>query len=146
MIEAICKTTETILPQDYNKDPHSSKLTLRDTPYDTSHDYLPSHLIIGQKARVMLFRNVDVSCGLVNGAMGTVTKVLPPKQASSFPQGVMVLFDNEKVGLQCNSSTARTEHLPIKIIAFEENLHNNAIRYQFPLQLAWGAPFTRCKV
>ncbi|XP_071137022.1 uncharacterized protein [Mytilus edulis] len=135
LIEAVCKITQTICAQDYDKHPQTGRLALKEQPYDTSHDYLPAHLIVGQQARVMLIRNVDVTCGLVNGAMGTVTEVLPPKQGLSMPQGVMVLFDNERI---CQDKTSRTKHQAIMITKFEENLPQKAVRFQFPLRLAWA--------
>ncbi|XP_071142082.1 uncharacterized protein [Mytilus edulis] len=136
LIEEVCKITQTICAQDYDKHPETGRLALKEQPYDTSHDYLPAHLIVGQQARVMLIRNVDVTCGLVNGAMGTVTEVLPPKQGLSMPQGVMVLFDNKRI---CQDKTSsRSKHQPIMITKFEENLPQKAVRFQFPLRLAWG--------
>ncbi|CAG2194870.1 unnamed protein product [Mytilus edulis] len=86
IIESVCKITQTISAQDYDKHPQTGRLTLKEQPYDTSHDYLPAHLILGPKARVMLIRNVDVACGLVNGAMGTITEVLPPKRDGLCPK------------------------------------------------------------
>ncbi|CAG2195294.1 unnamed protein product [Mytilus edulis] len=124
------------ISMDYDKHPQTGRLTLKEQPYDTSHDYLPAHLIVGQQARVMLIRNVDVACGLVNGAMGTVTEVLPPKQGLSMPQGVMVLFDNERI---CQNKTSLgSGHRAIMITKFEENLPKKAVRFQFPLRLAWA--------
>lgn len=128
MIESVCESTKTIDAQDYDKDVQTGTLTQLQSPYDTSHEYLPAHLVIGSKTRVMLIRNVNVEKGLVNGAMGTVTEVLPPQQGSSVPQGIMVLFD-KKVGVQYNTSRTM-QHQAIKITAFEENLKNNAIRLQ----------------
>ncbi|XP_071176421.1 uncharacterized protein [Mytilus edulis] len=136
LIEEVCKITQTICAQDYDKHPQTGRLALKEQPYDTSHDYLPAHLIVGQQARVMLIRNVDMTCGLVNGAMGTVTEVLPPKQGLSMPQGVMVLFDNERI---CQDKTSsRSKHQAIMITKFEENLPQKAVRFQFPLRLAWA--------
>ncbi|VDI50596.1 Hypothetical predicted protein, partial [Mytilus galloprovincialis] len=136
LIESVCKITQTICAQDYDKHPQTGRLAQKDQPYDTSHDYLPAHLIVGPKARVMLIRNVDVACGLVNGAIGTITEVLPPKRGLSMPQGVMVLFDNDRI---CQDKTSlRPKHQPIMISKFEENLPKKAVRFQFPLRLAWG--------
>ncbi|XP_071145215.1 uncharacterized protein [Mytilus edulis] len=136
LIQSVCKITQTICAQDYDKHPQTGRLAQKDHPYDTSHDYLPAHLIVGPKARVMLIRNVDVACGLVNGAIGTITEVLPPKRGLSMPQGVMVLFDNDRI---CQDKTSlRPKHQPIMISKFEENLPKKAVRFQFPLRLAWG--------
>ncbi|XP_071153509.1 uncharacterized protein [Mytilus edulis] len=136
MIESVCAITQTINALDYDKHPQTGKLKVREVPYETSYDFLPAHLVIGPKARVMLLRNVDLACGLVNGAMGTVTNVLPPKPGFSSPQGVMVLFDNKKIGHGNKQSTS--EHQATIITMFEENLEKNAVRYQFPLQLSWA--------
>ncbi|XP_071150816.1 uncharacterized protein [Mytilus edulis] len=136
MIESVCPITQTIDALDYDKHPQTGRLKVREVPYETSYDFLPAHLVIGPKARVMLLRNVDLACGLVNGAMGTVTNVLPPKPGFSTPQGVMVLFDNEKIGQSKKHHSSK--HQPTKISMFEENLEKNAVRYQFPLQLSWA--------
>jgi len=138
LIATVCEVTETLTAQDFDKEPQTRKLTLRNSPYDKTHDYLPSQLLIGPKARVMLIRNVDITIGLVNGAMGTVIRLLPGPPGSSIPQAVQVLFDNEKIGKKQESSTQGSEHKPINITLFEENLNNNAIRRQFPLRLAWA--------
>lgn len=75
MINLICKETKILEAQDYDRNPQTGKLSLRKTPIGTTHDFLPSQLVISPKARVMLIRNVDISCGLVNGAIGTVKEV-----------------------------------------------------------------------
>ena len=138
LIATVWEVTETLTAQDFDKEPQTGKLTLGNSPYDKTHDYLPSQLLIGPKAKVMLIRNVDITIELVNGAMGTVIRILSGPPGSSIPQAVQVLFDNEKIGKNQESSTQGSEHKPINITLFEENLNNNAIRRQFPLWLAWA--------
>ncbi|VDI36706.1 Hypothetical predicted protein [Mytilus galloprovincialis] len=120
IIDQVCEISHSLDAQDYDKHPQTGKLKQTEIPYETSHDFLPAHLNIGPKARVMLLRNVDVTSGLVNGAMGTVTDILPSKPGCSMPQGVMVLFDNEKIGHDLTPS--RSKHQAIRINLFEENL------------------------
>ncbi|XP_062617119.1 ATP-dependent DNA helicase PIF1-like [Saccostrea cucullata] len=134
MITEICSNIETISAQDFDKHPQSGKLIRKDSPYDTTRDFLPAHLLIAPKARVMLIRNIDISIGLVNGAIGTVTSILPSSTNSTLPKSIQVLFDNEKIGKNKSNQGKQS----VSIEPFEENLNNNAIRHQFPLQLAWA--------
>ncbi|CAG2208314.1 unnamed protein product [Mytilus edulis] len=138
MIAKVCQETETIMAQDYDRNPTTGELILQTSPYDTSHDFLPPQLIIGPKARVMLIRNVDITIGLVNGVIGTVISILPGRKESSLPCAVKVLFDNKNIGRKPVSSSQPREHIPIDITPIEENLKKNAVRHQFPLQLAWA--------
>ncbi|CAG2235584.1 unnamed protein product [Mytilus edulis] len=138
MIAKVCQETETIMAQDYDRNPRTGELILQTSPYDTSHDFLPPQLIIGPKARVMLIRNVDITIGLVNGVIGTVISILPGRKESSLPCAVKVLFDNKNIGRKPVSSSQPREHIPIDITPIEENLKKNAVRHQFPLQLAWA--------
>ncbi|CAC5403414.1 unnamed protein product [Mytilus coruscus] len=85
MIAKVCEETETLMAQDYDRNPKAAQL------------------LIESRARVMLIRNVDITIGLVNGVIGTPT-----------------------------------EHKPIDITPIAENLKKNAVRHQFPIQLAWA--------
>ncbi|XP_071150937.1 uncharacterized protein, partial [Mytilus edulis] len=138
MIAKVCQETETIMAQDYDRNPRTGEFILQTSPYDTSHDFLPPQLIIGPKARVMLIRNIDITIGLVNGVIGTVISILPGLKESSLPCAVKVLFDNKSIGRKPVSSSQPREHIPIDITPIEENLKKNAVRHQFPLQLAWA--------
>ncbi|XP_071153638.1 uncharacterized protein [Mytilus edulis] len=138
MIDKVCQQTETIMAQDYDRNPQTGELILRPAPYDSSHDYLPAQLHIGPNARVMLTRNVDITIGLVNGAIGTVISILPGQKGSVLPHAIKVLFDNKNIGRKHTLSSHATEHKPIDITPIEESLRKNAVRYQFPLQLAWA--------
>ncbi|CAG2195137.1 unnamed protein product [Mytilus edulis] len=138
MIDKVCEETETIMAQDYDRNPQTGELILRPAPYDSTHDYLPAQLLIGPNARVMLTRNIDITIGLVNGVIGTVISILPGQKGSSLPHAIKVLFDNENIGRKPITSSHSTEHIPIDITPIEESLRKNAVRYQFPLQLAWA--------
>ncbi|XP_071150957.1 ATP-dependent DNA helicase PIF1-like [Mytilus edulis] len=138
MIDKVCEETVTIMAQDYDRNPKTGELILRPAPYDSTHDYLPAQLLIGPNARVMLTRNIDITIGLVNGVIGTVISILPGQKGSSLPHAIKVLFDNENIGRKPITSSHSTEHIPIDIPPIEESLRKNAVRYQFPLQLAWA--------
>ncbi|CAG2215743.1 unnamed protein product [Mytilus edulis] len=86
----------------------------------------------------MLTRNIDITIGLVNGVIGTVISILLEQKGSSLSHANNVLFDNENIGRKHITSSHPTEHKPIDITPIEESLRKNAVRYQFPLQLAWA--------
>ncbi|CAG2195133.1 unnamed protein product [Mytilus edulis] len=143
MIKSVCSITQTINALDYDKNPETGRLKGREVPYETSHDFLPAHLVIGPKARVMLLRNIDLACGLVNGAMGIVTEVLPPKQGSSSPEGVMILFDNSKINQ--NKQQSGSKHQATKITMFEENLAKMLLGISFQFNWLGRVPYIRCR-
>ena len=49
-------------------------------------------------SRLMLTNNVNVSDGLTNGAMGTVTNILRGTFANNQPDTIYVLFDDMNIG------------------------------------------------
>lgn len=87
------------------------------------------HLAIG--ARVMLRRNLWTSCGLVNGAIRTVTDIVV-EPGEDFPLVIMIKFDRYR-GPTVNGSVpiAPTES------SWVSNGHN-CKRTQFPLLLAFA--------
>ncbi len=66
------------------------------------------HAEIG--ARIMLLKSIDVSDGLVNGAFGTIVKMVGNSQETEdtddyFPTSIHVAFDDPKVGQKQRSKT-----------------------------------------
>ena len=101
-------------------------------------------LRIAVNARVMLTANVDVSDGLVNGAMGTVVAVITDDKNNV--SKILVHFDNASVGLKSiQSSSHRSIHpnaVPIvkhEIQFLAKGKKGAEITHiQFPLTLAWA--------
>jgi ATP-dependent DNA helicase PIF1 len=102
---------------------------------------LCSVLRIAVNARVMLVRNIHTESGLVNGAMGTVTKIsYETNDRQSEPTKIHVLFDDPNVGrLNCANRTLSHNPIPIECVQFEFSFGGRQIvRMQFPLVLSWG--------
>ena len=107
---------------------------------------LPGRLRIAVGARVMVTKNVDTEHGITNGALGTVTAILPADQDKPLRKGVCIQFDNEKVGRGLTESNPNST-IPrgsVKLMPYEEAMdpveqeRKGGIRRQFPLKLAWA--------
>ena len=92
-------------------------------------------------ARVMLTNNIDISDGLTNGAVGTVTHII-----SCADTVILVEFDNKKVGRHAKGSS-RYKHIaqnsvPVKRYQATFNIDGrksaHASRTQYPLVLSWA--------
>jgi ATP-dependent DNA helicase PIF1 len=84
-----------------------------------------NELILKKDSRVMLIKNLDVSMGLVNGAIGTIVDFVPdPTENYDIP---IVQFDNSNV-----------KH-PISVVSWELEIDNcKGMAYQIPLMLAYS--------
>ena len=108
--------------------------------YDTCLD---ETLLLGKDARVMLFKNLDVADGLVNGACGTVTHIVyPENDGTRFPQTVYVKFDDDRVGIQKRKRCAFASAVEMGSTGIEPEeervTKKGGMRRQFPLKLAWA--------
>ena len=113
-------------------------------------------------SRVMLRRNILTSDGLVNGAIGTVTRFvwsdgtpgqLPPS-ADAMPSYVSVLFDDPSVGrltrAQARPGQDIGAHDPIDIQPSTARFKSTTnaydiMRVQFPMSLAWAFTVHKCQ-
>lgn len=100
MLRRKCQDLVEINAQDFTKDKTTGKVTMRSKSLTRSKtDGLPSTLLLGLGARVMLTRNCNVDDGLVNGAMGIVSKfVYGQRHAENTAVAVGLLFDDINVG------------------------------------------------
>lgn len=104
------------------------------------HDVLK----ISVNARVMLTANVDVSDGLVNGAIGSVSNVIT--NDSNDVTVILVTFDNDTVGLKCIQTSLYKHDYPNAVPICKHEVQFLArgkrgaeiTRVQFPLTLAWA--------
>ena len=96
----------------------------------------------------MLTRNLDVTDGLVNGALGTVVAFVEYNPPRSQPAAVLVEFDQERVGISTRQSTAFNiasfpKAIPITVIDAKFTISGkkagmDITRQQFPLRLCWA--------
>ena len=106
------------------------------------------HVAVG--ARVMLTKNVDVTDGLANTAMGTITGFTPSPSASDHPdfstyrpKYILVHFGEERVDRRRRQKYKLLipDEVSVPIAAIEVPVRHKGVtakRTQFPLALAWG--------
>ena len=109
---------------------------------------LPEVLYLSVGARVMLTRNLDVTDGLVNGALGTIVEFLEYNPPRTQPAAILVQFDQGNVGVSARQSTAfNISHfpsaVPIGVIDAKFTISGKKAgmeitRQQFPLRLCWA--------
>ena len=125
-----------------------SGIIFPDKPKMTGNLVKELYLKIG--ARVMLTTNVNVSDGLTNGAMGTVTELVGTENRGITV--VLVRFDSDRIGQETiMGSKYRAVHpTSVPIYRAEAMFTLNTIsvrvsRSQFPLQLCWGVTIHKCQ-
>ncbi|XP_049319463.1 uncharacterized protein LOC125780983 [Astyanax mexicanus] len=140
-IIASCPEHICVEAQDYEKNRQTGKMQLKNGHFSkVFNSCLPEKLLIGEGARVMLIKNIDVTDGLVNGVCGTVTDIAHDKN-STLVKTVFVQFDDQKVGQNSRKCTPPPRHIihstPINLE--EERVNSKGgLRRQFPLKLAWA--------
>ena len=113
-----------------------------------SNSLFTYNILIKENARVMLTTNVDISDRLINGQLGTVTKVFVDN-VSNKPSTIFVKFDDSNAGISAirnsSSSFARENNLvPIKPVLARIKVRPGKPsspemqRLQFPVTLAWA--------
>jgi hypothetical protein len=134
MLQDKCSNISLLKALDYSKDPRNGTYTKLQSPKVGNTDDLADTLTIGIGAKVMLLRNVDVTDGLFNGAMGTVVNIVHTDSPNTAKE-IHVRFANDSVG--------KKKQLPDKSVVIE--LHEETFskqhsvkRRQFPLKLAWA--------
>ena len=87
----------TNIATDSNKDDCTelANVTMPTNPCKTGN--LQKVLTVKINARVMITTNIDITAGLTNGAMGTVTNVVIEKKTGRI-RVILVAFDSEHVG------------------------------------------------
>ena len=103
-------------------------------------------------ARVMITTNIDVTGGIINGAMGTVTNVVIEKTTGRISV-ILVAFDREHVGQEARYTSVynsiNQNAVPIHQTQATFPVHKKAsfqaTRTQFPLTLAWAVSIHKCQ-
>ena len=86
-----------------------------------------NELTLKKGARVMLIKNLDVSMGLVNGAIGTIVDFIPDPSHDVDYNIPVVKFDSSGI------------KYPISVVAWELEIDEcKGIAYQIPLMLAYA--------
>ena len=125
-------------------------VNISDNPRDTGN--LRKVLTVKVGARVMLTTNVDVSDGLTNGVMGTVTNVVPCTTPHKI-RAVLVKFDNDRVGSNAKQmsmyKSIDKNSVPIEEVQVNFSIGGrttcHANHKQFPLALSWTVTIHKCQ-
>ena len=91
-------------------------------------------LKIGPNSRIILKRNIDIDLGLVNGALGTVSKLVSSDDGKRVLK-INIKFDNIEENIDLERITADYEHV--------KNVYVS--RSQFPIGLAWAITIHKCQ-
>ena len=117
---------------------------------DTGNLRMSLSLKVG--ARVMITKNIDVSDGLTNGAIETVTDIVLDT-TTAIVKMILVKFDYESIGQEA-CSVSMYEHIhkmsvPIQrkqaSFALGEKESCQGTRIQFPLVFAWAVTIHKCQ-
>ena len=118
------------------------------------HSKLEMRMILNLKvgARVMITKNVDVSDGLTNGAIGRVADIVLDT-SNLIVKAILVRFDYESIGQEAHS-ISMYKHINKTSVPIHRNQTSFAVgdkescqgaRTQFPLALAWAVTIHKCQ-
>ena len=110
---------------------------------------LDSEILIKVNARVMLTTNIDISDRLINGQMGTVTKIAILNHNTSRPSIIYIKFDDPQAGTNAiqkhaDQYTRENNSVPIQPVLARIKVRPGKPsspelqRLQFPITLAWA--------
>ena len=109
-------------------------------------------LTVKINARVMITTNIDVTDGLTNGAIGTVTNVVIDETTGKMST-ILVAFDTKHVGQEAMYTSAYHSinqnavsiHQTLATFPIQRKASFQATRSQFPLTLAWAVTIHKCQ-
>ena len=119
-------------------------------PHETGN--LQKVLTVKVNTRIMITTNIDVTDGLTNGAMGTVTNVVI-EQTTGKIRVKLVAFHSEYVrqearytSVYCSiNQNAVPLHQTQATFPVDKKASFQGIRIQFPLTLAWAVTIHKCQ-
>ncbi|PZC74948.1 hypothetical protein B5X24_HaOG206881 [Helicoverpa armigera] len=106
---------------------------------------LLSSIKISVESRIMLRRNIDVSQGLVNGAMGIIKKIKWPAlrrdqlEEGELPEAVYIKFDDDSIGLRLKDSDGCIPIPPVCTTFQAVKGYGDVERRMLPLILSWAS-------
>ena len=148
MLNILCEQIITIKSIDSKTDQQTGRI--ENISLKEKESQLWKEIKVAVGARVMLTKNVDVTDGLANTAMGTITGFIPSPPASDHPdfstyrpKYILVHFDEEKVGRRRRQKYKHLipDEVSVPIAAIEVSVRHKGVtakRTQFPLALAWA--------
>ena len=109
-------------------------------------------LTVKINARVMITTNIDVTDGLTNGAMGTVTNVVIDERTGKMST-ILVSFDSKHIGQEAmhtsvyisTNQNAVPIYQTLPTFPIYKKVSCQAARSQFPLTLAWAVTIHKCQ-
>ena len=127
-----------------------ANITIPTNPCETGN--MKKVLTVKINARVMITTNINVSDGLTNGAMGTVTNVVTDETTGKMIT-ILVSFDSKHVGQEAMHTsvynTTNQNAVPIYQTQATFPIHKiapcQATGSQFPLTLAWAVTIHKCQ-
>ena len=148
MLNILCEEIITIKSIDSKTDQQTGRI--ENISLKEKESQLWKEIKVAVGARVMLTKNVDVTDGLANTAMGTITGFIPSPLASDHPdfstyrpKYILVHFDEERVGRRRRQKFKHLipDEVSVPIAAIEVSVRHRGVtakRTQFPLALAWA--------
>ena len=127
-----------------------ANVTMPTNPRETGN--LKKVLTVKINVRVMITTNIDVTDGLTNGAMGTVTNVVIGEKTGKI-SSISVAFDSKHVGQEAmptsvyhsiNQNTVPI-HRTQTTFPIDKKASFQATRSQFPLTLVWAVTIHKCQ-
>ena len=120
-----------------------ANVTMPMNPHETGN--LRNVLTVKIHARVLITTNIDVTDGLSNGVMGTVTNVVIDETTGKVST-ILVAFDSKHVGQESMytsvyhsiNQNAVPIHRSQATFPIQKKASFQATRSQFPLTLAWA--------
>ena len=127
-----------------------ANVTMPTNPHETGN--LQKDLTVKINARVMITTNIDVTDGLINGAMGTGTNVVID-QTTGRISVILEAFDSEHVGQEARYTSVYNSrnrnavpiHQTRATFPIDKKASFQATRTQFPLTLAWAVTINKCQ-
>ena len=127
-----------------------ANVTMPTNPHETGN--LKNILTVKINSRVMNTTNIDVTDGLMNGAMGTVTNAVIDQTTGKISV-ILVAFDSEHVEQEarytsvyyCVDQNAVPIHQTRATFLVDKKASFQATRSRFPLTLAWAVTIHKCQ-